>query len=189
MSNRVAVQARPSVAARFGAFVLERHPFAAAAAVSALEVLADTCGDLTTADAIERTRARLPQALRRALPSPPPALPETTPAVAAAARWTAAVDELVEACDGFLRRAAIEASLTADERREILRGMALTRATDNRLKTVLHRRRRPLRRGRVPGQGLPVARAGSDLRRRHPAAPRRRRSAHPTAGAATSSRR
>jgi hypothetical protein len=136
MSNRVAVQARPSVGARFGAFVLERHPFAAAAAVSALEVLADTCGDLTTADAIERTRGRLPQALRRALPSPPPALPETTPAVAASARWTAAVDELVDACDGFLRRAAIEASLTADERREMLRGMALTRATDNRLKLL-----------------------------------------------------
>jgi 2-oxoisovalerate dehydrogenase E1 component len=136
MSNRVAIQARPSVAARFGGFVLERHPFAAAAAVSALDVLADTCGDLTTADAIERTRARLPQALRRALSSPPTGLPETTPAVTAAARWVAAVDELVEACDGFLRRAAIEASLTVGERREMLSGMALTRATDNRLKLL-----------------------------------------------------
>ena len=75
-------QLRPSVAARFGAFVLERYPFAASAA----------------------------------------------------ARWDAAVAELIDACDGFLRRAALEASLTADERREILRGMALTRATDNRLK-------------------------------------------------------
>src|SRR5439155_1327127 len=44
--------------------------------------------------------------------------------------------ELVEACDGFLRRAAIEASLDADERREILQGMLLTRATDTRLKTL-----------------------------------------------------
>ena len=35
----------------------------------------------------------------------------------------------------MLRRAALAASLTADERREILRGMVLTRATDNRLKT------------------------------------------------------
>ncbi|HEX9367804.1 MAG TPA: thiamine pyrophosphate-dependent enzyme, partial [Vicinamibacterales bacterium] len=125
---------RPSVAARFGAFVLERYPFAAAAAAAALEVLADTCGDLSTADAVERTRSRLPEALRRALPSPPGNLPETTPAVAATARWTAAVGELVDACDGFLRRAAIETSLTNDERREVLRGMALTRATDNRLK-------------------------------------------------------
>jgi 2-oxoisovalerate dehydrogenase E1 component len=134
MTTRVALQLRPSVAARFGAFVLERYPFAAAAASAALEVLADTCGDLTNADAIERHRAGLPEALRRALASPPANLPEPTPAVAAAARWTAAVDELVDACDGFLRRAAIEASLTADERREVLRGMALTRATDNRLK-------------------------------------------------------
>jgi 2-oxoisovalerate dehydrogenase E1 component len=128
-------QLRPSIAAKFGAFVLERYPFAAAAAASALEILADTCGDLTAAEAIERTRARLPQALRRALASPPANLPDTTPAVGAPARWAAAVDELVDACDGFLHRAAIELSLTADERREILRGMALTRATDNRLKT------------------------------------------------------
>src|SRR6266849_4634563 len=106
MTSRVAVSARPSVAARFGAFVLERFPFAASAAASALEVLADTCGDLTTAEAIERTRARLPEVLRRALASPPANLPDTTPAVPAAARWAAAVDDLVDACDGFLRRAA-----------------------------------------------------------------------------------
>jgi 2-oxoisovalerate dehydrogenase E1 component len=37
-------------------------------------------------------------------------------------------------CDGFLAREAIAASLTSDERREILRGMVLTRAVDNRLK-------------------------------------------------------
>jgi 2-oxoisovalerate dehydrogenase E1 component len=41
---------------------------------------------------------------------------------------------LIEACDGFLAREEIAASLTADERREILRGMVLTRAIDNRLK-------------------------------------------------------
>jgi 2-oxoisovalerate dehydrogenase E1 component len=127
-------QLRPSVTARFGAFVLERHPFAASAAASALEILADTCGDLSTVENIERSRTRLPEALRRALASPPANLPETTPAIAAPARWTAAVDELIDACDGFLRRAAIEASLTPDERREMLRGMALTRSTDNRLK-------------------------------------------------------
>ena len=43
--------------------------------------------------------------------------------------------ELLDAVDGFLRRAAIAASLTREERLEILRGMLLTRATDNRLKT------------------------------------------------------
>jgi 2-oxoisovalerate dehydrogenase E1 component len=134
MPIRVAAPLRPPVAARFGAFVLERYPFAAAAAAAALEVLADTCGDLTSADAIERTRARLPEALRRAVGAPPSNVPETSPAVAAPVRWAAAVDELLDACDGFLRRASIEASLTADERREMLRGMALTRATDTRLK-------------------------------------------------------
>ena len=136
MANRVAVQLRPSVAARVGAFVLERYPFAAAAAASALEMLDGTCGDLTSADAIELARARFPQALRHALAAPPGNLPETTPAISAAARWAAAVDDLVDACDGVLRRAAIETSLTADERREMLRGMAVTRATDNRLKAL-----------------------------------------------------
>ena len=123
---------RPAVAARFGAFVLERFPFAARAAEAALESL--DAKDLPGAEAIERVRAQLPQALRRALPAPPADLPETTPAIAPADRWTQAVDELVDACDGFLRRAAIELSLTREERREMMRGMALTRATDNRLK-------------------------------------------------------
>jgi len=42
---------------------------------------------------------------------------------------------LVRECDGYLHRQALRASFTADERREMLRGIALTRATDNRLKT------------------------------------------------------
>ena len=135
MTDRVAVQLRPSVAARFGAFVLERYPFAAASAAAALPTLIrDAGGDLSHDAAIERVRAQMPQALRRALAVPPADLPDTTPAVGAAARWASAVDDLVDACDGFLRRAAIEASLTPDERLEMLRGMALTRATDNRLK-------------------------------------------------------
>ena len=133
MTQRVAVPARPSIAARFGAFVLDRFPFAAQAAAAALDAVA--AGELSGgAEALERARKKLGPALRRALPVPPGDLPETTPAVSAAARWSAAVDELVDACDGFLRRAAIAASLTPDERREMLRGMALTRATDNRLK-------------------------------------------------------
>jgi 2-oxoisovalerate dehydrogenase E1 component len=132
MTQPVAVQARPPVAARFGAFVLEGHPFAAAAASAVLGAVSD--GTLTTPAEIERARAALPAALSRALGTPPLDLPETTPGVPAAARWSSAVGELIAACDGFLRRAAIAASLTAAERREILRGMALTRATDNRLK-------------------------------------------------------
>ena len=61
-------------------------------------------------------------------------LSDTTPGVAAADRLALATGELVEACDGFLAREAIRASLTPAERVEILRGMVLTRATDNRLK-------------------------------------------------------
>ena len=120
------------MSSRLAAFVLERHPFAAAAAAAAVEAI----GGLATVDAaaIERARAALPAALRTALQPPPGGLPEPSPSVAADARWGAAVAQLLEDCDGFLRRAAIRASLTADERREILFGMALTRATDNRLK-------------------------------------------------------
>ena len=42
--------------------------------------------------------------------------------------------EVLIAVESFFRREAIASSLTADERREILQGMILTRATDNRLK-------------------------------------------------------
>ena len=105
MADRAAVQSRPSVAARLTAFVLERFPFAAAAAASALD--GPGAGDSSDAAAIERLRGRLPQALRRALPELPPGLPETTPATPAAGRWASAADELIEACDGFLRRAAL----------------------------------------------------------------------------------
>src|SRR5690242_1361740 len=132
MADPVAVQSRASVAARLTAFVLERFPFAAAAVAVALESL--DARDLADAAAIDRVRAALPQALRKALAAPPRDLPETTPAVAAGARWSAAVAELFDACDGFLRRAALALSLSTDERREMLRGMILTRATDNRLK-------------------------------------------------------
>jgi len=58
----------------------------------------------------------------------------TTPGTTAIKRMEQARTELLEACDGFLRREAIAASLTKEERLEILRGMALTRAVDNRLK-------------------------------------------------------
>ncbi len=59
---------------------------------------------------------------------------EVTPGVPASKRLSQAAAEIQAACDGFFRREAIAASLTADERREILRGMILTRAVDNRLK-------------------------------------------------------
>jgi 2-oxoisovalerate dehydrogenase E1 component len=48
----------------------------------------------------------------------------------------AALAELFSVCDGFLYRECIALTLTPDERIEMLRGMILTRATDNRLKSL-----------------------------------------------------
>jgi 2-oxoisovalerate dehydrogenase E1 component len=123
------------LASRFGAFVAERHPFALSEALEAFD--AATGGrEPRDEGAIEATRAAVRRELSRRLQARavPDGLPEPTPRVSAAARLKQAQAELVEDCDGFLRRAAIEASLTREERIEILRGMILTRATDNRLK-------------------------------------------------------
>ena len=123
-----------AVAERFAAFITERFPFALDVARAAF----DAAGGPSAASeaALEDCRRRLGDELRLRLGHLAPGdVDETTPGVRAERRFAAAVDELVDACDGFLRRAAIRASLTATERREILRGMLLTRATDNRLKT------------------------------------------------------
>lgn len=59
---------------------------------------------------------------------------EITPGVSGTARLQQAGAEIADAIAGFFRRESIAASLTRDERREILRGMLLTRAVDNRMK-------------------------------------------------------
>ncbi|MFN2385990.1 MAG: thiamine pyrophosphate-dependent enzyme [Thermoanaerobaculia bacterium] len=123
------------LAARFAAFVAERYPFALQPAIEAFRAAcpADPQRD---ADAIDALRPRLAESLRLAWTlGAPEGLPETTPGVTAERRLAAASAELIEACDGFLRREAIAASLAPSERLEILRGMILTRATDNRLKS------------------------------------------------------
>ncbi len=125
----------PPLDDRFGAFVAERFPFALGAARAALEdAMATADGAADESRRIDALREPLGRALRRRLAASAPELPETTPGVSADARLSAATEELVDACDGFLRRAAITASLTADEKREMLRGMVLTRAVDSRLK-------------------------------------------------------
>src|SRR5690348_5101958 len=121
---------------RFGAFALEQFPFAASLAQGVLRaVAADEPAD---AQAIERLRGRFAAELRRRISTIDGAVDveDPTPGVRPADRMRRAADDLVAACDGFLRRAALRASLTAAERREILEGMVLTRATDNRLKTL-----------------------------------------------------
>src|SRR5687767_13607375 len=115
------------VGARLCAFVLERFPFA----LPAVRQLTES-GDVRVS---ERGRAAFRKSLQQALATVDATdLPDTTPRVSAGHRLDQAVSALVDACDGFLAREAIAASLTDDERREMLRGMVLTRAVDNRLK-------------------------------------------------------
>ncbi len=122
MAKSVPAAALTDVASRLSAFVLERFPFA----LPLVRTVIETGPESTVLD-------RLRQALDEIEVA---SLPDPTPGVAATARLEAARRELFEACDGFLARDAIAASLTADERREILRGMVLTRAVDNRLKQL-----------------------------------------------------
>jgi 2-oxoisovalerate dehydrogenase E1 component len=121
MQRSAAREPMSGVAARLAAFVVERYPFAIAAVQKSVE----TAGT---------DRAKLRKDLARRLDVDVTDVPETTPGVSAHARMAAARAELLDAIDGFLAREAIASSLTADERVEILRGMILTRAVDNRLK-------------------------------------------------------
>jgi 2-oxoisovalerate dehydrogenase E1 component len=136
MSKHAGIDKLTGIASRFGAFIAERYPFAVADAMDAFD--ATTSGRAPDSEAgIDALRQPFTRELTRRLSARqlPPGLADTTPRMPAGRRIAQAHSELLEACDGFLRRAAIEASLSADERREILRGMVLTRATDNRLKT------------------------------------------------------
>jgi len=137
---------RAGLLARFAAFVAERHPFALRPAVAALDMAIGGDGiDERDSDAIDALRGPLQRLLSQTLadfltPDATAAqklrgeVPETTPGVAVGTRLQQAIDDVCDGCDGFLRREAIAASLTDDEKREMLRGMILTRAVDNRLK-------------------------------------------------------
>ncbi|MEO7274062.1 MAG: thiamine pyrophosphate-dependent enzyme, partial [Vicinamibacterales bacterium] len=115
-------------------FVAERYPFAVRLVAGAFAAVAPT--DVSSEAAIDAVRPPFAAELRRRLERDrDPLNGETTPGISAERRHAQAVEELVEACDGVLRRVAIERSLSPAERCEILRGMVLTRATDNRLKT------------------------------------------------------
>jgi 2-oxoisovalerate dehydrogenase E1 component len=109
------------VGERLCAFVLERFPFA----------LPLVRGALHAGGERNVFRRELEKALAGLQADD---LPEPIPGTRAAGRLDRARHDLLEACDGFLERESIAESLTADERREILRGMVLTRAVDNRLK-------------------------------------------------------
>lgn len=123
---------------RFAAFVLEKHPFALEPAVDAFESAWDAVPERLRDDRVASIEAlRLPfrQALTQLIDDEAlPPLPETTPRTSASTRLGQAEAALIEDCDGHFRRESIEASLRPEERRELLAGMVITRAVDNRLK-------------------------------------------------------
>jgi 2-oxoisovalerate dehydrogenase E1 component len=124
-----------SLREQFLTFVAERYPFA-------LEIAAEASAPVmkrepASADAVDAMRGALTRQLRKAAASWPDAVNlsvEATPGVSVERRLGQGVDDLVEACDGWLRREAIARSFTDDERIELLRGMILTRVVDMRLK-------------------------------------------------------
>jgi len=147
------------VSARLAAFVVERFPFALAAVQRALERSAPSASagrDVSDAPArLESFRAEFGKELQRQLRDADVAdLPETTPGVSARRRWETASAELVEAVDDFLAREIIAASITADEKLEMMRGMVLMRALDNRLKQFYLQSEVKYRQAGIQGKGF-----------------------------------
>src|SRR5262245_21593870 len=136
MRKPPAVDQLSGLASRLAAFAIERYPFALQTVLDAYEA-ASAGGEPRGESSIEALRPGLTRELKARLEVSdlPDGIPDPTPRTAPIARMQQASAELIEACDGFLRRQAIESSLTPGERREMLRGMVLTRAVDNRLKT------------------------------------------------------
>ncbi len=136
MAKPAELEKLTGLASRFGAFVAERHPFALADALDAFEK-ATGGRELRDEAAIEAARPVLRRELKKRLEAPRAsggtaghdAADDRRRADAAGAHRAARRGRRLSA------PAAIAASLTRDERLEILRGMLLTRATDNRLKT------------------------------------------------------
>ncbi|MCP3982568.1 MAG: hypothetical protein GY716_25030 [bacterium] len=126
---------RPTTAKKLAAFVLERYPFCLTAVADCVKSIAEPARKLAAQQSVERLRSELARRLPRALKfSLPRGLPDAIPGASAAARHDHAVREVCDAVDGFLHRESIAASFTTEERLELLRGMILTRATDNQLK-------------------------------------------------------
>ena len=137
MSRAVDISKLSGLESRFAAFVAERHPLALRTALDAFAAARKANGGISDSKQIDALRAPFRRELAKRLYdllTAPDGIDETTPGVTAVKRLEQARAEVVETCDGFLAREAIRLSLTAAERREILRGMVLTRALDNRLK-------------------------------------------------------
>ncbi len=128
---------RPPLERRFAAFAAEKHPLLLDRVLHAFhdaQSRTRSAGSSRTTW-IEALRKPFRDALRIGLSvESPPWLDETTPGVATSDRIDRSIEELVLDLDGFLHRESIVASFTNKEKRELLRGMMLTRAVDNQLK-------------------------------------------------------
>ena len=129
--------ARAGLEDRFVAFITDRHPFALPAAHEAFRTVCPTAAVEPGAssrliDGVSNPLCEtIERLLRKRIAAPDG---ETSPRVSGKKRLGRAIEELLTDCAGFMRREAIAASLTRPEKLELLRGMVLTRATDNRLK-------------------------------------------------------
>jgi pyruvate/2-oxoglutarate/acetoin dehydrogenase E1 component/TPP-dependent pyruvate/acetoin dehydrogenase alpha subunit len=123
---------------RFGAFVAERHPHALELCLEAFDQATGTGSPDGSLDELtRRVTARVSDALERERAwARGQDLAETTPGVTVEERLRQAREDLVEGVKGCFEHEALRSSLSAHERRELLRGMLLTRAADNRLKTL-----------------------------------------------------
>ena len=120
--------------ARFLTFVAEQHPYALGVVTTAFDRVSGRSQMESAAD-LDAVRVSLAKAIATSTNWPKlDGTVEATPGVTLDTRLQQATEALIAACDGFFRREAIRASLTDDERRELLRGMLLTRALDTRLK-------------------------------------------------------
>lgn len=148
-ATRAATRAAQNLSARLLAFLAERHP-------DALPLTAPLLPRVVPSDLRERDLAALAgarkearevlgreldrawrEAAEDALGGPHAAkVLETTPRTPLADRVALAVAQLVDAVDGFFAREEIRASLTDEEKRELLTGMVWTRAVDNQLKAL-----------------------------------------------------
>lgn len=128
---------------RLQAFTIDRRPLALALVIEAFDAALETHAASGTAEKtvkvlpreIEDLRGILREALIDRLEEMPVGrLPEPSTGISALERLAQESEALLLDVDGLLRRESIRASLTLDERRELLAGMVLTRAVDNRLK-------------------------------------------------------
>lgn len=130
---------RSGLQQRLTAFIAERHPFAVRTVTTAFARILDRAdiSEGRLADAIDAIRPLMREIVRDAILDPVgDDVPHTTPGVSANERIVEEIERLKTDIDGFLRRESITASITPDEKREMLRGMMTTRATDNRLKSL-----------------------------------------------------